>query len=134
MMGPVQIVIPGLAGPLPGKLPGVGQYFRWSSATADVPGATISRACSLIGMCMLHVPAFQAEWAKTTNILAFGDAVFDLLLEGGARVGGDNASIKALVSEEVRIIGLMEQKVAPFANAPALAAFSPAQTETPTSP
>jgi hypothetical protein len=135
MMEDVAITIPGLRSTLPGKLPGIGTFQRWSSAVHEAgAGSTIAAACSLIGLCLLHVPAFGQAWRKAGDPILFGDAVFDLLLEGGAKLGGDNAAVKAMIGEQRRIQELMGAKLAPFIDAADMAAFSSAQTEPPTLP
>jgi hypothetical protein len=132
---PVNITIPGLPTPLPGKLPMIGQYQRWVACNQQAPaGSELSMACALIGMCCLHVTAFSQAWARHTSPLHFGDEVLSMLLDGGARFGGDNASVRAMVTEAERIKGLMGERLAPFVIAEELAGFSSAQTEPPTSP
>jgi len=135
MTNDVTITIPGLKKPLPGKLPLIGQYQRWKAASIEAgPGATISLACALIGLCLVHVSAFATAWRKHGDVLMFGDEVLDLLLNGGVRMGGDHAGIKGVISESNRIESLIGEKMEPYIAAVDLADFSPAQTEPETSP
>ena len=135
MTNEVSITIPGLKKPLPGKLPSIGSSQRWVAAHDEAGrGATLAMGCALIGMCMLHVSAFKAAWASAGDPVLFGDQVFDMLLEGGAKIGGGNASIKAIMAEQRRIQELMGEKMAPYIEAVQMADFSPAQTEPETSP